>query len=276
MKQRMQSMVIGFLLAVLLLGTVTIVTANTRTIEATYGVNIVVNGVQQVFSNDMMPFTSEGRTFLPVRGIADALGLDIEWVGATQTVYLTTPAPLPAQLPTIPTPDPIPAPIPTPVSEPTPVSLNIAAPMFDSNTSGGRGGGGAGIRHDISNVYSVTMGGMNYNNAVLFNAYYLATIATVPSNEQTVQFSLHNLNNQYRTLTGYVGRVDGSLMVDATFNIFGDGQLLQTRRLSAQELPTTISIDVTDIRQLRIEFVHGFPVGQPRGDVSYAFVGLVE
>ncbi|MCL2199068.1 MAG: stalk domain-containing protein [Defluviitaleaceae bacterium] len=90
MKQRVQGMIIGSLITLLLLGATTAVIASSRTIQATYGVGVVVNGVRQNFPDDMRPFISEGRTFLPVRGIAEALDVDVMWEGATQTVYVGT------------------------------------------------------------------------------------------------------------------------------------------------------------------------------------------
>jgi len=38
------------------------------------------------------PFIWDGSTFLPLRAIADALGLDVAWVEDTSTVVLTSPA----------------------------------------------------------------------------------------------------------------------------------------------------------------------------------------
>jgi hypothetical protein len=90
MTQRIQGMAVGFLAAILLMSAATAVIASTRTIQATYGINVVVDGVRQNFSEDMQPFTSEGRTFLPIRGIADALGLDVSWDGATSTVFVNS------------------------------------------------------------------------------------------------------------------------------------------------------------------------------------------
>ncbi len=41
--------------------------------------------------NYVEPFIIDGTTYLPVRGIASALRLDVGWDGATKTVFLTTP-----------------------------------------------------------------------------------------------------------------------------------------------------------------------------------------
>ena len=106
MKERMQGMAMGFLLATLILGAVTVAATANRTIEVTYGVNVVLDGVTQTFSEDMQPFVSGGRTFMPLRAIADALGLDVQWDSATSTAYLSSDAPA--------APAPTPAPVATP------------------------------------------------------------------------------------------------------------------------------------------------------------------
>jgi hypothetical protein len=46
-----------------------------------------VNGVQYVM--DVAPYISNGRTFVPVRYLGDALGATVSWDAATQTVTLT-------------------------------------------------------------------------------------------------------------------------------------------------------------------------------------------
>ena len=39
----------------------------------------------------MEPFISEGTNYLPVRAVAEALGLKVDWDSASSTVVLTTP-----------------------------------------------------------------------------------------------------------------------------------------------------------------------------------------
>jgi len=85
-KQRLQGFIAGVLVFVLIVGTLAIASPNVR--EVFFGVNVVVNGELQEFDYDMRPFISEGRTFLPVRGIAEALGVPVEWDGDAQTVYI--------------------------------------------------------------------------------------------------------------------------------------------------------------------------------------------
>ena len=48
------------------------------------GIKININGAEQVY--DQMPVIINGRTLVPMRGIFEALGADVEWIGATKTV----------------------------------------------------------------------------------------------------------------------------------------------------------------------------------------------
>ena len=88
MKQRLQGVVIGIVITALMLSTTTTLATSTRRIDVTYGVNIVVNGIPQNLTGDLTPFISGGRTFLPVSGIANILGVDVEWDYITSTVFI--------------------------------------------------------------------------------------------------------------------------------------------------------------------------------------------
>ncbi|MCL2619785.1 MAG: stalk domain-containing protein [Defluviitaleaceae bacterium] len=80
----------GFLVATML--SATIVWANTSGVfrEVFYGVRISINGHAWNPPSDMTPFITDGRTFLPVRGISEALGIPVTWDGTTSTVHLGT------------------------------------------------------------------------------------------------------------------------------------------------------------------------------------------
>jgi len=58
--------------------------------QSCFGVNVVFDGISQNLPDNMQPFISEGRTFMPVRAIADILGVEADWDGSTSTVYLTS------------------------------------------------------------------------------------------------------------------------------------------------------------------------------------------
>lgn len=84
----MKAYVAGFLTCLMV--TATFVWANPGGVmlEVFYGVRVVVDGVEMDFSEDMQPFITGNRTFLPVRGIAEALDIPVEWDGDTATVYI--------------------------------------------------------------------------------------------------------------------------------------------------------------------------------------------
>lgn len=50
-------------------------------------IRIAVNGTH--VNTEFDPFVFQGRTYLPVRDVADAMGFDVTWEAATSTVHLT-------------------------------------------------------------------------------------------------------------------------------------------------------------------------------------------
>ncbi len=63
-------------------------TTNDNSIKVSQYVSVQVNG--QPLQSDVKPFVNaDGRTMLPIRAIAEALGADVKWDEATQTATLT-------------------------------------------------------------------------------------------------------------------------------------------------------------------------------------------
>ena len=89
--------VIGILLVlVLLISTTALATVGNRTAQLVYNnIKIVLNGKEitptDANGNAVEPFIIDGTTYLPVRGIASALGVNVGWDGATKTVTLDNP-----------------------------------------------------------------------------------------------------------------------------------------------------------------------------------------
>ena len=48
-----------------------------------------VNGIEQKITMDVAPFIIDGRTMLPIRFVAEALGFNVQWINETRTVLLT-------------------------------------------------------------------------------------------------------------------------------------------------------------------------------------------
>jgi len=88
--ERIKGFVAGFVLA-LIITSVAVVAASggaDAVLEIFRGVSVVVNGDMVDFAPDLQPFIANGRTYLPVRAIADALDMPVRWDDETSTVYL--------------------------------------------------------------------------------------------------------------------------------------------------------------------------------------------
>lgn len=75
------------------LATSAFATVGSRTVELFYNnVKIKINGNEvtptDANGNAIEPFIIDGTTYLPVRGVASALGLDVSWDDTTKTVIL--------------------------------------------------------------------------------------------------------------------------------------------------------------------------------------------
>ena len=233
-KERIKGIVVGFLLcAVLSTSVMVMATPRTETRQITYGVRVNFNGQLVQFNADNQPFVMGGRTFLPMRAMADLLGLPVDFDPSTNTAYVGNRFAGQRQ------------------------PLHHAAPFFD------RSRGDSWIRF----ADTVTMGGVTYNNA-----FILGWPNTQGGFDRT-QFSLHNLGGQYRVLSGYMGRIDGTSMHNVSISIIGDGVLLESFELRATDMPIPFSVFVEGVQQMRIEIQRPDGTGvTPR----YAIVGYLE
>ena len=87
-KAAVKGYIAGILTMIFISGTVLM--ANPVAREVVFGVNVSVDGDVIQFDYDMRPFIMDGRTFLPVRAIADIAGLGVDFDDATNTVLLST------------------------------------------------------------------------------------------------------------------------------------------------------------------------------------------
>ena len=98
MKQRIKSIIEGFLLAVLVFSLTSTVLAQAGKIgQETWTVNfnnikLVIDGVliepKDALGNSVDPFIYNGTTYLPVRAVAEAMDKTVSWDGSTSTVYV--------------------------------------------------------------------------------------------------------------------------------------------------------------------------------------------
>ena len=230
----------------LIFGGISVVSAATRraTITVDYGFNVYVDGIRfepRDRHGIIESFNHNGWIWAPFEHIAVALGKDAHWEAATNSLFLGRRTPVGTRVP-----------------------LREAAPFFDRNPNADSTQG-TGIWFDDT----VTMGGTTYNNPLNFRRS-ITSGAT--------QFTLHNLHGEFRTLSGYMGRVDGTRMENVTVRILGDGRVLQTYELRATDMPISFSVSVMGVQQLRIEII--FPANSNRftvaGSTRYAVVAFLE
>jgi len=233
MKQRMQGMVMGVLLTVLLLSATMVYANNRVTREITYGINVMLNGEMVQFDYDSRPFVMDGRTFLPLRTMAELVELPVDFDPGTNTAIVGRRYAIGTRVP-----------------------LRQAAPHFD--TGGGHGS-------SIVTPASRLMGGVTYQDPLVFRT---------TGNQEHNRFTMHNLNGQYRMLTGYIGRVDGTHMTNATIRFFGDGVLLSEYELRAVAMPIPISVFVEGVTRLDIQVI--FPRRNTTSAVEYALIAFLE
>ena len=97
MRRQWKGFISGILVTVLVLGLgASALAATARQLNATYsGIQITLDG-KTITPKDangavVEPFAVDGTTYLPVRAVADALGLGVDWDGERNTVVLTSP-----------------------------------------------------------------------------------------------------------------------------------------------------------------------------------------
>lgn len=97
MRRQWKGFISGILVTVIVLGLgASALAATARQLNATYsGIQITLDG-KTITPKDangavVEPFAVDGTTYLPVRAVADALGLGVEWDGERNTVVLTSP-----------------------------------------------------------------------------------------------------------------------------------------------------------------------------------------
>ena len=141
---KFRDIIIGFIACTIMFGAIVAVANPGIMREVFYGVRVSVDSRVQHFENDMTPFITDGRTFLPVRGIAESLGLEVNFDQAQNIVYLTTAsAPQEPEFPPMigePPPEPMGEPFPT-YSHPlagawSPVSGTAATYLFSPDGTG--------------------------------------------------------------------------------------------------------------------------------------------
>lgn len=93
---------------------------------------------------------------------------------------------------------------------------------------------------------SFSMGGVKYTNGMTFNADINIF--------DDVSWAVYNLNNKYNNLEFILGHVDGTDLGNETFlEIYYDGELKEEISVTPDMLPKSISLDISDVAQLKLQ-----------------------
>lgn len=88
MKRYFYSFILGLMIGVLILGALTVYANDSTMIEVYYVIkDIVINKVSKMPENDK-PFAYQGRTYVPLRYIAEELGYSVDWDYETASVLI--------------------------------------------------------------------------------------------------------------------------------------------------------------------------------------------
>lgn len=93
MKARIQGIIIGAVTTLFLFGPLSFASHYSEYVERFYkNIKITLNGItiepKDANGNIVEPFIIDGTTYLPVRAICNALGLEVNWNSETNTVEL--------------------------------------------------------------------------------------------------------------------------------------------------------------------------------------------
>lgn len=98
MKNQWKGFLCGVIVSLFLVGCIgtAAATVGKKTVEISYNnIAVTLDGEQVKLAdangNPVEPFMYNSTNYLPVRAVAEALGLDVDWDGTTKTVILATP-----------------------------------------------------------------------------------------------------------------------------------------------------------------------------------------
>lgn len=96
MKKKVQGLITGVLVGMTIANGIVFATNGSRTAKLWYSNIKILMDEKEIIPKDangntIEPFTIDGTTYLPVRGIASSMGLNVGWNGETKTITLNKP-----------------------------------------------------------------------------------------------------------------------------------------------------------------------------------------
>ena len=213
-------------------------------------IKIYIDGAEIVSKdangNIVEPFTMNGTTYLPVRAISNAFGKEVEWDGATQSVYIGK----------------------KDQNKPDNYLDKIQYTDFKSG-------------YDRNRFYKINGNITDYTNNTYTNGILLYDeyIYTIENDKDDAHILIdYPLNSQYKELCGKIvlpknvniaGFTKENIDNDRAINIlfFGDDKLLYKATNVTKTMPFSFDIDLTGVNKLTIKTT---------GDTYYTYVALTD
>lgn len=260
MKKRLQGLVAGMLIASMLTSGVVFAKQISQTAQLFYNnIKIYIDGGEIVpkdaNGNVVEPFTINGTTYLPVRAISNAFGKDVEWDGATQSVYIGKKDQT------------------KPDNYLDRIQYNDYRKADETN-----GNNKFAIINGIVNDYN----GNTYTNGILLYIGGWSRVIEDDVDESDMIIG-YPLNSQYKTLKGNIvlpksyqittfNNADNCYSSPTDVFFYGDGKLIYKATAVTASMPFKIDIDLNGVNQLTIKVKASDAWGQ--GSVPVALTDL--
>ena len=241
MKERLQGLIAGVLIGATITGGAVFAKQISETAELFYNnIKIYIDGGEIVpkdgNGNVVEPFTMNGTTYLPVRAISNAFGKDVEWDGATQSVYIGKKDQI------------------KPDNYLDKIQYNDYKKANETNGDN---------KFAIINGAVTDYSGNTYTNGIMLYIGGWSGIIEDDSDESDMIVG-YPLNSQYKTLKGTI--VLPKSYKIATFNdadncyssptdvfFYGDGKLIYKATAVTASMPFKVDIDLKGVNQLTIK-----------------------
>lgn len=260
MKKRLQGLIAGVLIGAMLTSGVVFAKQISETAELFYNnIKIYIDGGEIVpkdaNGNIVEPFTMNGTTYLPVRAISNAFGKDVEWDGATQSVYIGK-------------------------KDQTKPDNYLDRIQYNDYRKANETNGDN--RFAIINGNVTDYSGNTYTNGVLL---YIGGWSGIVENDTDKSDMIigYPLNSQYNTLKGNVvlpksykiatfRDADNCYSSPTDVLFYGDGKLIYKATAVTASMPFKFDIDIKGVNQLTIKIRANDAYGQ--GSVPVALTDL--
>ena len=251
MKKRLQGIIAGMLIGVMLTSGVVYAKQISETVELFYNnIKIYIDGREVVpkdaNGNVVEPFIYNGTTYLPVRAVSNAFGKDVEWDGTTQSVYIGK----------------------KDNTKPDNYLDRIQYTDFKFGNSYDR-------FYKINGTVTDYMNDTYTSGILLYNNHD----SVIEDDKDNANILIdYPLNSQYRTLKGNIvlpknvdiagferKNIDNERAVNVLF--FGDGRLIHKATNVTKTMPFNFDINLSGINKLTVKIT---------GDTYYTYVALTD